>query len=111
MSRVLVVQHTLHVDPRTGALVPKFDLSSAAEHGEVVHLLKPGAKPADPSVLQELREKLESYDHHSDALLLIGSPALIGAACAIAARSSGSGRVTVLQWGRGRYQRIAMELW
>lgn len=105
MSRVFVVQLTIKADQRTGQLKPKHDISSAEEYGELYHLLSPTASPhSHASVVAELSEKLSDYSD-DDYLLLIGSPALIGFAVAIAADYN-EGRVNLLQWsGRdgGRY--------
>ena len=111
MSVVYVVQNQHKMDDRSGHLVPKFDLSTAEEHGELRFLLSPSASPFNPeSIIRDLRAGLTDYGK-SDALLLIGGPALIGWACALAAARTG-GFVTTLQWsGRDqRYIRIQADL-
>lgn len=85
-------------DETRDSLVPKYDLSPAAEHGELVYLLGPNASPFSPhTVLPELTRKLDDYTD-KDFLLLIGNPCLIGYAVALAADASPSGTVSLLQW-------------
>lgn len=102
MSRVFCVQHQHRFDPQLGQLVPKYDLTTAHDFGEVEYLLSPSAAPFHPAgVLQELHTKLEDFCD-ADYLLLIGNPVLIGLAMAVAADRN-DGRVKVLQWnGRER---------
>jgi hypothetical protein len=103
VNRVFAVQNQMRRDTQTGELVPKFPLmrGEAARYGELEFLLSPGAAPWTPSVIPEMRQKLASYDADRDWLLLVGNPALIGYAVALASRASG-GRLRLLQWsGRG----------
>lgn len=101
MSRVYVIQNTHRLDRETSTLVPKYDFESARDHGVLVFLLTPSAKPHDPSVIQELIDKLVNFCD-DDHLLLVGNPALIGFAVAVAADVNDR-RVKVLQWdGRSR---------
>ena len=101
MARVFVIQNPHQADG-DGGMKPKYDLSKAKKYGDFVYLLSPGAKPFAPNerVIEELREKLSQFDD-DDYLLLIGNPALIGFACAIAADFN-DGRVSVLQWSTTR---------
>lgn len=96
MSKVYVIQNTHRLNRQSSTLEPKYDFSSAARFGELVFLLTPSAKPHDASVVNELKEKLAKFSD-DDHLLLVGNPALIGFACAIAADWN-EGRVSVLQW-------------
>lgn len=97
MSRVFVVQNQHYYDKAEGRLVPKFDLSSAEQYGELIFLLGPGAAPFNPvSPIAELNDKLADYGDE-DYLLLIGNPCLIGWTVAIAADSN-NGFVNLLQW-------------
>lgn len=99
--RVFVVQKQLRQDPRSGDLVPKFDLSSAEKYGELVYVLSPTAAPwAADSIMADIRDKLEDFQT-TDFLLLIGNPVLIGLVSAVAADMAG--RVQFLQWS-GRQQ-------
>lgn len=99
--RVFVVQNQ-HRQDRDGVLQPKFDLEPARQHGELVFLLSPTARPfRDVEIVDELHRKLRDYGP-ADHLLLLGNPCLIGWATAIAAHHNG-GRVQLLQWdGRNR---------
>lgn len=95
---VYVVQNTMRYERSTGKLVEKFDLSPAAQYGELHFLLPHDASPFDlPPVIDALHEKLVDYTPHGDYLLLIGSPVLIGLAVAIAAEYT-DGDVRMLQW-------------
>lgn len=109
MSRVFVVQNPHHrVD---GRLVPKFDLTPAEAHGELIFLLSPSARPFSPDhLIAELRTKLTDFCDN-DSLLLIGNPVLIGLAVAIASRAN-KNRIGVLQWSgqERRYVRIDAHL-
>ncbi len=108
MSRVFVVQCQHHQDRSTGQLVPKFDLTTAAKYGELIYLLSPTARPFDSKhVIGEMREKLYDF-RDEDYLLLIGNPALIGFAVAIASCQN-SGHVNVLQWDGRKQQYIPIE--
>lgn len=111
MPKVFVIQNP-HQGDGHGGMKPKFDLSSATEFGELVYLLGPGTKPFEPNdrVIDELREKLSQFGD-DDYLLLIGNPALIGFATAIAADFN-DGRVSMLQWTatQGRYVPIRARL-
>jgi hypothetical protein len=99
VSRVFVVQQPLRFDTNKNELVPKFDLTPAMEHGEIVHLVGPRAAPWRPaSALMEMRDKLADFDPENDSLLLTGNPCLIGWAVALAADMSDTGLVRLLQW-------------
>lgn len=102
MGKVYVVQNTHRLNRKTSTLEPKYDLSSAEKFGELVFLVSPSAKPFEPQeVIAEMIQKLEHYNN-TDHLLLVGSPALIGFACSIAA-SVNAGYISVLQWdGKSR---------
>lgn len=93
---VYVIQNQMRFDHTKQELVPRFDLTSASEYGEIEFLLSPSAGPFSPeSILSELREKLADFTD-DDHLLLIGNPVLIGLASAIA--SDMAGIVNFLQW-------------
>lgn len=102
MPRVFVVQKQHRFDEAKGELVPKFDLASAEQYGEIVYLLSPTASPFNPDpIIAELQEKLAGFTE-ADSLLLVGNPCLIGFATAIAADAT-DGFVRLLQWsGRDR---------
>jgi len=110
-GRVFVVQQQHHWSEDEQRLVPKFDLSPAREHGELVYLLSPSAGPWNlESVTQEMMEKLRGYGD-ADSLLLVGNPCLIGIACVIAAAVN-RGRWRMLQWSgkEGRYLVVSPDL-
>lgn len=108
---VYVVQNQHRQDHPSGELVPKFDLKPAEEWGEIKYLLSPTARPFQSAhcigVLHRELARFTSKDH----LLLIGNPALIGFAVAIAQMQTG-GLVKLLQWdGRaGAYREIIADL-
>jgi hypothetical protein len=106
MSKVYVIQNTHKLNRDTSVLEPKYDFSSAARFGELVYLLTPNAKPHDPSVIKELKEKLQTFSN-DDHLLLVGNPALIGFACAVAADWN-EGRLSVLQWDGKKREYVAV---
>jgi hypothetical protein len=109
VKRVFVVQNQHRWNKELGRFEPKYDLSPAAAHGEIIDLLSPTAAPFNSRpIIEELRRKLEDFGP-GDCLLLIGNPVLIGVAVAIAACSNG-GDVDVLQWSgkEGRYLRVAL---
>jgi|SRR6056297_997314 len=99
---VFAVQQQLKYDQSKGELVPRFPLIKKAERfGLIEYLLSPSAHPFNPElVLGDLHEKLSGFSD-DDHLLLIGNPALIGMATAIAAYYN-SGNVSLLQWS-GRH--------
>lgn len=107
MNKVYVVQNQFVVSP-TGALEPRFDLTSAAAFGELVTLLPPTASAFDTeSALKLLRKGLAKFTG-DDYLLLIGNPALLGLATAVAARNN-NGKVRILQWQHRERKYFAVE--
>lgn len=109
MSKVYVVQNPHR--QVNGKLVPTFNLDPAKKHGELVFLLSPSARPFQSEhVVGVLREGLKEYSS-DDYLLLIGNPALIGMATAIAAHFN-DGSVKLLQWDgvRGEYNAVSVDL-
>lgn len=99
---VYVVQKQMKFDDKLGELVPRFtSIDKAAKYGAIEYLLSPGAHPFNPPlVLGSLHDRLRAFSD-DDYLLLIGNPALIGMATAIAAHYN-EGRVRFLQWS-GRH--------
>lgn len=94
-----------------GEIKPRYDLSAACEHGEVVELLSPTAKPFNPDpIITELYTKLENFGD-GDHIICIGNPILLSMSVAIAADIN-DGRVSLLQWhGRQeRYIPVEMDL-
>jgi hypothetical protein len=95
---VYVVQKQMRFDEKTGELVSRFKtLDKAERFGSLEYLLSPSAHPFNPSnIIGDLHEKLKSFGDE-DYLLLIGNPALIGMATAVAGHYN-EGRLKLLQW-------------
>lgn len=104
--RVFVVQRPARFDHGRQGWVNRYDLTPAAEHGELVFLLKPGNiyHDAMAAALDRLREMLAGYDPARDHVLAVGDPVAIAAAVMVASRETG-GRVSLLKYDRlrGRY--------
>lgn len=94
-----------------GELKPVYDLSPAREHGEMVELTSPSAKPWTPSVADEMRSILSDVTEE-DAILMVGSPVMTAMAVAIMARQL-DGYVRMLQWNGfdRQYFVVETELW
>jgi hypothetical protein len=108
-AKVYAIQNQHRWDQGKGEFVPKFDLSSAKQYGDVEYLLTPTAAPFNSGpVVKELKQKL-SWFGDNDSLLLIGNPVLIGCAVAIAAKVN-NGRVKVLQWSGTDRRYVAVQL-
>jgi len=102
MGVVYVVQKQMKVDPRSGDMVPRFDLTQAEQYGRIEYLLSPRAKPFSAGgIITELYEKLDTFSD-DDHLLLVGNQCLVGFAMSVAADLN-DGRVNILQWS-GRDQ-------
>ena len=101
MSKVFVIQETsIH------------DISSALDYGDIDVLLPPGSQIAfspGPTV-RRIRRKLMSFND-KDYLLLIGDPAAIGIACAVASEAN-NGRFKMLKWSKKemRYFPVSVDL-
>ncbi len=95
---VYVVQVPVYMDHRVGEWVPKYDLSPASAHGEVVVLLPRGNLSLDSRAISLLVERLSGYTLH-DCILALGDPVSIAAAAMIASRVTG-GPVRILRWDR-----------
>lgn len=109
---VFVVQKQMRFDETSGELVSRFKtLDKAKRFGKIEYLLSPTAHPFNPDhVVGDLHDKLKDFST-DDYLLLIGNPALIGMATAIAANYCG-GKIKLLQWsGRhGDYAEISVRI-
>lgn len=97
-----------------GKWVTKYDLSSAEEHGTLVHLTDPGmiTQGSMTRVINQLREKLRDYGPE-DSIMAVGDPAVIGIAVHYAAQSHRTaGEVHLLRFDRiaKRYKRLAIQL-
>ena len=109
---VFVVQKQMRFDEGTGELVPRFKTIDKAERfGSLEYLLSPSAHPFNPSnIIGDLHEKLKNFGDE-DYLLLIGNPALIGMATAVASHYN-NGKLKVLQWSgrQGDYAEISVRM-
>jgi len=102
MAVVYVVQKQMKVDPNSGDMISRFDLTQAEEFGKIEFLLSPSARPYGVGgIITELYEKLDTFSDN-DHLLLVGNQCLVGLAMSVAADMN-DGRVNILQWS-GRDQ-------
>lgn len=97
-----------------GELRPRVDLRPAQAFGRIRILAEHNVSSADataPAAMEALKEGLRNY-RPQDYLLLVGDPALIGWATAIAAKQTG-GLVRILKWERERreYIETLAQLW
>lgn len=100
IGRVFITQNVLMRNRQSGEMEAKFDLSKAEKYGELYPLLLPGQDMISTvPVVRTLREKLWDFTD-DDYLLLLGDPALIAAAAAIAAERN-DGRFKILKFDRG----------
>lgn len=89
MSRVFIIQETM-----------KHNLLPAQKFGEFIFLLPPGAQITfSPGPMVVKMERLMRTFTDSDFLLLIGDPAAMGVACALAAKHN-NGRFSLLKWDK-----------
>lgn len=99
MARVFVIHHQHRFDRQQGKRVPRLDLSPAEDFGELVYLLGDDATAQDPGdVIRQLMLGLADFSDQ-DHLLLVGHPAFIGWATAIAA-SYNDGKISLLIYQR-----------
>lgn len=106
MPKVYVVQKQMRFDHDEGEFVPRFNLDSAKQYGDLEYLLSPTASPFNPdSIIPELHDKLYNFKS-TDYLLLLGNPCLIGFVCTIATYYS-DGDLRLLQW-HGREQKYIL---
>lgn len=112
MPKVFVIHEPVRRDQTTGDVVPLYDISTAADHGDLTFVLPRGRyAPTDPAlVLPALRQAMAGYEPH-DSIVMLGDIGLVGWAIALAARST-NGLVKTLRWGRdGRYHPVPVQLW
>lgn len=97
-SRVFIVQRPAYLDRATGEWILKYDLSPAAEFGELVDIMPVGPSFWDiDTVVAHAERALEDYDFNNDHILAMGDPVAIAAASLIAGKSGG---VSVLKWDK-----------
>lgn len=113
MSKVYVIQNIHWKNPDTKKWEPRYDLSQAEEFGELVYLLDPKDTPlsnTEENYIEKMDNQLMNFTEN-DHLLLIGSPVFIGAAMMLAATANtNTGIVNILQWNRGKYSTLAVDL-
>jgi len=110
MAVVYAVQNPHWKDRSTGRFVPKYDLSSCEEYGELRFLLSPTAQPFDADdILATLTPGL-SLISEDDFILLIGNPVLIALVSIEAAENVD--HLNFLQWNgiERRYTPISVDL-
>jgi len=110
MNRVFIVQRPAYKDRATGEWVLKYDLSPAAEHGELVDIMPVGPSFWDiNSIVAQAERVLEGYDARYDHILAMGDPVAIAATALVAGRS---GSISVLKWDKKtqRYQAFFVQV-
>ncbi len=112
MPKVFVTQIPNRRDKETGALVPSVNIGPAQEHGDVVVMMPAQASFfATNDLMNQIANHLDSYDFdEGDALVALGDPAVIGAACAYLGKKRA--KFTMLRWDKqlGRYLRVVLNL-
>jgi hypothetical protein len=111
-AKVFVTQIPNRRDRETGAMVPSFNISPAAEYGEI-HLLMPAGASfyASAHMVSHLRKELRAYSfERGDAIVPAGDPSIIMATGAVLAEYTKQMRV--LKWDRqiGRYIPVEVNL-
>lgn len=99
-GRVFVVQRPAYFDRERRGWVNKYDISAAAEYGELVFLLNPGNIYRDKlaSAIALLHRELADYGPE-DHILAIGDPVAIAATVMVASLQNG-GKVSLLKFDR-----------
>lgn len=94
------IRKGFHKKELLGQFVPVFDITPAAEYGEIELLIDSSVHIgiAMKPVAEKLRVKLRDFCD-DDFILPTGDPAAIGIAIAIAAKYN-DGRVNLLRWDR-----------
>lgn len=99
MSTVYITNEPHRADAN-GNMQPVFNLTPAAEYGNLEVLLPAGASLISTvPMVRTMRDRLANFSD-DDYLLPVGDPASIMAAGAIAAEMN-AGRVKILRWDRG----------
>jgi hypothetical protein len=100
MKKVYITQIPHKRDKETQAFVPAFNISPAAEHGELVIMMPPQASfHATADLVKQMRKHLQNYNYAAgDSLVAMGDPAIIAVACALLGRMHGE--FTILKWDR-----------
>lgn len=97
---------------KDGSLAAAFDLTPAAEYGDIELLLDTGVKVgiAMQPIANQFKKKLRDFGDE-DFILPVGDPAAMGVAIAVAAMQN-QGRVKLLRWDRRqeRYIKLQVEI-
>ena len=112
MPRVFVVQEPTKYDHEKQMRVPIYDLSPAAEYGEIVVMLPSGTLAQDTNgVIDDLKLYLDKCGPN-DYLLCAGNPTAIAMAAAIMADNT-EGLLQTLEWDRkgSRYIVRRAQVW
>lgn len=110
MRQVFVTQIPNRRDRESGAWVPVFDISPAADFGEINVLM-----PSTTSIYEttklvgHLREKLGAYNYdRGDFIVMAGDPAVIAVAASVLATKTP--RYRILKWEREQSIYIPVEV-
>lgn len=102
-AKVYIVNEPVRFDHDTKRIARQFDLNPAMAYGDLVNVLPAGQLHTDMDfVAQQINDGLKDITKE-DYLLLIGDPAAIAIAGAVAARNTG-GCLQMLRW-HPRYKR------
>ena len=85
MAKVFIPQIVTRFDGTERRMVPVFDFSAAAAHGQLTPILDPDDNPLFLSHLTpKIRKALEEFKP-GDFLVAVGDPSVIGLCCALLA--------------------------
>lgn len=109
MTAKVYVTHEPFSRAGTGEMRSKFDLTPAAQYGEILVLIPAGSSliSSVPTV-RTLREKLRSFTDE-DFLLPVGDPSIMMVAGSLAAEFN-HGRFKVLRWDRHQHCYIPIQI-
>jgi hypothetical protein len=109
MKKVFVTHEPTRWDEEQQQAVPLFDLTPAAEYGQLEVLLPAGGTLISTvPMVRVMRDRLAHFGD-GDYILPVGDPASIAAASAIAAEMN-HGRVKLLRWDRRAKKYIVVQL-
>jgi len=105
---VFVTQIPSRRDKETGAFVPIYNITPAAEHGTIKILMPSGVNfYATADLVRQAKDSLKDYSfENGDSIICIGDPTIIAVCIAVIARKSS--KFSVLKWDRvvSRYVKI-----
>lgn len=107
MNKVYITHEPHRVE--NGVIKSVFDMTPAAEYGEIEVLMPAGASLLSTvPMVRTMRDRLYNFSD-DDYLLPVGDPASIMAAGAIAAEIN-NGRVKILRWDRVTRRYIVVQI-